>query len=130
MGVEADFSELRAFITDLQGEIPRAVAVETVGIVQHGMLNIKSQMIAEMRASDSFKGVAPSISYETKIDQNGITGEAGPDKGRPGGPLANIAYFGSSRGGGTVTDPRGALEAEVPTVEKLIGEAVEKAFRA
>lgn len=128
MGVEVDLSELRAFVTDL-GSIPGEVAVEVRGIVQKAALNIKTQLIVEMRASTSFKGAAGSISYDTTLGPDSITAEIGPDKDRPGGALANIAYFGTSRGGGTVADPVHALEAEVPAVEKFIGEAIAKAFR-
>ena len=52
--------------------------------------------------------------YEIQDRAGSIELVAGPTKGSPGS-LANIAYFGTSRGGGTVPDPRGALDAETPT---------------
>ena len=50
--------------------------------------------------------------------------EVGPRKGKPGS-IANIAYFGGANGGGgTVPDPRGALEAEAPRFEKALTDLV------
>ena len=125
MGVDADTSELRQFATDL-GNAPAEVALEVREIVQRGALSIKRQLITEMGASRSFKGVASSMSYETTIDADGIEALIGPDKDKGGGALANIAYFGGSRGGGTVPDPQGALDAEAPIVERFIADVLEK----
>jgi hypothetical protein len=126
VSVDFDVSELRKFATDL-GDAPAEVALEVRAIIQHGSLNIKKQLISEMAASEHFKGAASSITYDTVIGTDGIEAQIGPDKSRGGGALANIAYFGTSRGGGTVPDPKGALEAEVPNVEKFIADAIEKA---
>ena len=40
-----------------------------------------------------------------------VSAVIGPEKGAPGS-LANVAYFGTSRGGGTVADPEDALQEE------------------
>jgi hypothetical protein len=125
--MSADFSELVEFATGLN-EVPAELVVEVRKVVQKSSLSIKTAMAAQMRASTHFKGAASAISYETSFDANGMSSEIGPDKDRPGGALANIAYFGTSRGGGTVPDPVGALEAEVPVLVRFIGEAVDKAF--
>lgn len=111
-----DDSELRAFAADLT-RAPTRVALGARGAVSKGALNIKNQLVSEMRSSIHFKGVAPGISYD--LDAAGLTADIGPTKGGPGA-LANIAYFGSARGGGTVPDPRGALEAEIPHFEKAL----------
>jgi hypothetical protein len=52
-----------------------------------------------------------------------IEAEIGPHSG-PGQPgaIANVGYFGTSRGGGTVPDPQGALDAEAPRLESAIGD--------
>jgi len=127
MGVDFDSSELRAFATDL-GNAPMKVAVEARAVIEKGALNIKRQLTSEMGASSSFKGVASSMSYDMVLSADGIEAQIGPDKDKGGGALANIAYFGGSRGGGTVPDPQGALDAEVPSVEKFIGDLLEKAL--
>lgn len=124
--VSTDTSELRAFSLDLQ----RAAAValpEVREVVQRGALAIKTQMQREMRESAHFRQVASAISYDTTTSPSGVEAEIGPRRGAPGS-LANIAYFGSSRGGGTVPDPQGALDAEAPTFERYVLEAVTKAL--
>lgn len=123
-GTEFDTSELRAFTADL-GDAAAKAGVEVRPVIQRGALNIKRQLVAEMGASDHFKGIAPSISYDTAIVTDGFEALIGPDPDRAGGALENIAYFGSSRGGGTVPDPLGALLAEVPNVERYLADALE-----
>lgn len=123
--ISFDTSELRALAADLTkaGALPVA---EVRGVIQHGALNIKTKMRAEMSASRSFKGITRSITYDTAITSTGVSAEIGPDKDIPGGALANIAYFGSSKGGGTVPDPQKALDAEAPNVERYLAELVDK----
>lgn len=121
--MDVDTSELREFAADLASASLRSVfAVRPV--VKKGALNIKNQLRKEMAASTHFKGVASAIGFD--LLDGGLTAEVGPsaEDGSPGN-LANIAYFGGSRGGGTVPDPKGALEAEVPKFEKAILDAME-----
>lgn len=100
--------------------VPASVEDDVRAVIQKGSLNIKNQMISEARGHRHFPRLAGSITYETHILPGVIEGEIGPDKG----VLAGIAYFGSSRpGGGTVPDPKGALDAEAPNVERFIGDA-------
>lgn len=120
-----DDSELRKFAVDLQAAAGK-IAPEIRAVIGKGALNIKQQMVSEMRASVHFHGAAGSISYDTKLTHDGIEAEIGPDKDKAGGALGNIAYFGTSRGGGTVPDPVHALEAEVPNVEKYIGDLLDR----
>jgi hypothetical protein len=119
--MDADTSELRAFAADLTSASFRSV-LALRPVVKKGAVQIKDQLRREMSASTHFKGAAPGISFD--ITDGGLTAEVGPTKGGPGS-LANIAYFGTSRGGGTVPDPRGALEAEVPKFEQAILDAIE-----
>ena len=123
--VELDDSELRAFAVDLTGAVDRVVR-EAPRAVKYGALQIKNQLVSEMRGSRSFKGIGGSISFD--IIDGGFTAEIGPTS-TPGsaGNLANIAYFGGSNGGGgTVPDPSGALEAEAPRFEKAIADMAEE----
>ena len=120
--VSIDASELRTLTADLTSAGAR-VAGEVRPLVQAGAMAIKKQMRAEMGASAHFKGAAQAIDFDL-IDRPGdVTAEIGPKvgTGQVGG-LGGIAYFGSSRGGGTVADPQGALDAEAPRLERAIAD--------
>ena len=117
-GVSIDTSEMRALAADLTAA-PLRVALGARAVISHGALNVKRQLVAEMSASRHFKGFARDIDYD--LLDGGMTAEIGPHSG-PGNPGAgaNIAIFGTSRGGGTVPDPQGALDAEAPNVESAL----------
>lgn len=119
--IEVDTSELRALAADL-GRAPDKVQQGVRPVLAKGALNVKAEMQAAMRGSRHFGQIAPSISYDTKVDGGGVEAEIGPDKGRAGGALANIAYFGTSRGGGTVPDPQVALTTEAPRFEQALSD--------
>ena len=87
-------------------------------VMKKAAQNIKTDLVANVRASRHFKGMARSISYD-QVDPSSksVAYEVGPDKSRPGGGLGNIAFFGTSRGGGTV-DLEGPMFAEVPNLER------------
>lgn len=124
-----DDFELRRFTADLRRS-SATVRMGTPAVVKKGADNIKNQMVEEMGRSRHFKGTAPSISYD--LTDAGTGAEIGPvkkmGKGSGGGNAANIAYFGTSRGGGTVPDPQGALDAEVPNFETALGRLGEAAL--
>ena len=123
----ADTSQLRRFSADLRA-MPSYLRPEARKVIEKGALTIKERLRREMQASRSFKGAARSISYDM-IDRVGYTeAEIGPVRGHPGS-LANIAYFGTSKGGGTVADPDLALEAEAPNVEKYLADMMARYLR-
>lgn len=113
MPVTIDASELDGLAIDLSnaGEISKK-QIKTV--MRKGATNIKNELYKEMRKSRHFKGFA-DFSYDEKSSGDEIEYEIGPNKGGPGSG-ANIAYFGTSRGGGTVTDPLVTAETEVPNI--------------
>lgn len=136
--MQIDTSELDRLAADL-GRIPAKVAKGIAPIVRKGALNVKNDWNDSFRESESFKGIAGSVNFETKVSGDGHEAEIGPDKGkhpglsgpprsRPAAPLANIAHFGGARGGGTVEDPQKHLDAEAPRFVKaltdLIGDAL------
>ena len=125
--VSVDASEFGAYADRLVNEAAR-IAPETRSSIVKGSTNIKNQMIREMRGSRHFKGFA-QISFDMTEGTGFVESEIGPHSG-PGNPGAgaNIAYFGTSRGGGTVPDPRGALDAERPALEKYMGDLLEERF--
>ena len=125
-----DTSEVRAFVAEL-GRMPARTRAALPPIVAKGAVNIKKQLQAEMGASRSFGHLASGISYD--LEDGGMTAKIGPHKkytGQKKAPRrgANIAYFGTYKGGGTVPDPKEALEAEVPAFRKHILDAVEEAI--
>lgn len=129
-GVEVDASELHQLAADL-ASAGSGIASRVRPVVVKGAVNIKNQMRTEARGSKHFKGGASDIDFSMtsqKIFGVGvIEAEIGPRSG-PGQPgsIMNIAYFGTSRGGGgTVPDPQGALDAEAPRFEQALGDILE-----
>lgn len=119
----ADASELRSFAADL-GKSGARVLKDAEKVVFKGAMNIKNGMMEEMRGSRHFKSLSRSIDFDIEARPNGVEAEIGPKSGSgEAGNLANIAYFGSSRGGGTV-DFMKPFEDEVPRFEKAIGEVL------
>lgn len=126
---DIDTSELQAFAVHLR-DAGRITARQTRGVVSKGALNIKNQLQAEMKRSRHFAVVAPAITYDLRevgaFGGGFVEAEIGPERGAPGS-LANVAYFGTGRGGGnTVPDPEGALMAEAPNVESYLADLAER----
>ena len=118
--VEIDASELREFSTEL-GKVPTKVVTGVRPAVVKAGVNMKNQLREEMDKSKHFKA-SRSINFD--VSDGGMAVEVGPTKSGAGN-LANIAYFGGAHGGGgTVPDPRGALEAEAPRFEKALTDLV------
>lgn len=94
--------------------------------------NIKNAAAKDFKSSKYFKGVTPAVSYD--ILQDTVTtfeSEIGPESGAGSpGQLANIAYFGASRGGGgTVRPIEYALADEVPALEDFILRGFDSLFK-
>lgn len=111
MAVEIDTSELRVLAADMRA-VDGRLARHIIPVVSKGALNIKKQIQADFRASGNagFRYVANTVTYDLETSTDQISAEIGPTK--PAGALANVAIWGTSRGGGTVPDPARALEAE------------------
>ena len=116
-----DDHEIRAFAVDLRSA-PQRVVDKIPAVIKKGAVEIKKQMVEEMGASFWFKGAKRSISFD--ILDGGFTAEIGPvsEPGQVTGDLASVAYFGGYRGGGTVPDPVGALNADAPRMEKALAD--------
>ena len=119
-----DTSEVRALAASFDRSVTR-IAPEVRKVILVGAMKIKKQMRQDMQTSPHFKGTSQAIDFDmlTTGGIGGATIEAviGPKvgSGETGG-LASIAYFGNSRGGGTVSDPQGALDAETPHFERAL----------
>lgn len=118
-----DDSELRALAADMTQAGPK-VSDDVGRVVKKGATNIKKDLVAQARSSTHFRGFAPGISYDMESDTEAAIG---PEKGAPGS-LANIAYFGTSRGGGTVEEPGEALHREAPAFERELGKLAERSL--
>ena len=140
MSFDLDMSQVAELAYDLR-ELPKQVQREIPPVIERGAVSIKEQLRAEMAASAHFGQIADEITYD--VHDGGHVAEVGPRKGGVGS-LAVIAYFGGGAwdsrkkpgrgwqqgpgGGGTVPDPRGALEAEAPNVEREILDIASRAL--
>lgn len=125
----SDVSGMDALIRDLGTAAPKVV-LGIPPVMRKAGLNVKNEWRDNLAASDSFKGQAGSVTFDTKATREGFEVEIGPDKDRypgisgpakspPSAALTNIAHFGGARGGGgTVPDPMSAALTEEP---KMIG---------
>ena len=128
-GFTLDMSEVRTAIADMRAVDERLNSWVTDS-VERGAVNIKNQLRDEMGQSRHFRGAARGITYDLKSSHSDgvgtIAAEIGPEKGKPGS-LANIAYFGTSKGGGTVRNPEYALAEEMPRFAQAMADIAEKA---
>lgn len=124
MGIDiSGLDDLNRFGVEL-GKISGSALKETDAVLEKGAHNIKEDLVSGAKASRHFKGLAPSISYDSKYSLGTASYEVGPDKNRKGGGLGNVAYFGTSRGGGTL-DLEGPLMREAPEVYNQLSELVD-----
>jgi hypothetical protein len=119
MSFLVDSSGLRELSQNL-GRIAGDLVEDVDKVVKRGAQNAKNEMVADAQASAHFKGMAGSISYDSDYRAGQVAYEVGPDKGRRGGSLGNIAYFGTSRGGGTL-DIEKPLRSEEPNLTRELG---------
>lgn len=122
-GIEIDTTEVRQIAADatrMPGELSRWLRPA----VSRGALNIKRAMQQDLEQSGNagIRAVARSISYDLIDGDHTIEAEIGPDK--PSGALANIAYFGTSRGGGHTRDPVEPLNEEAEAFQKAVADIV------
>ena len=114
-----DYSEVTDAALHLK-EVPAKAIPKVRGVVVKGAVNIKNQMRRDAEASSSFSAIAPTIDFDIHQGAFGgssaINAEIGPDAAKDeAAALAGFAYFGGAKGGGgTVSDPREALNAEEP----------------
>ena len=125
--ISIDAHEVRELAADFT-RVPGELARHAIPVLSKGALNIKNQMRESFEASGNpgFRHVGRTVSYDLTTEGNELSAEIGPTK--PEGALANVAIFGTPRGGGTVADPREALEAEAPRFEKALADLAEELF--
>ena len=110
-----DASELRNFAAEL-GRVEPKVERQVNSVMSKGALNIKNTLREDLSHSRHFKQIAPTISYGIEKSDGAIEVEIGPNKQYRAARLANIAYFGTSRGGGQTADFDNGLRKELPNL--------------
>ncbi|GAA1110537.1 hypothetical protein [Nesterenkonia jeotgali] len=121
-------NELQRFGTDL-GRIASRALPDVDKVLEVGANKIKKGLNDNLAGSSSFRPASGSVTYDRQAGLGSISYVIGPDKQRRGGALGNIAFFGTSRGGGTV-DLEGPLREEAPIVEGLLGDLMGKWSRS
>lgn len=102
------------------GKIAGSALDDVDAVLKKGAQNVKTEMQADVSRSQHFKGMAGSISYDSHYLPGRARYVVGPDKGRRGGSLGNIYYFGTSRGGGS-----GDIEKPLRTEEPKLMSALD-----
>jgi hypothetical protein len=118
-----DMSEVNHLAADLMAAsfatLPMAEKVLEVGAAK-----IKKGAQRNIQAADRagrLPGYPSSITYDVDTRGAKVSAEIGPDKERNQGPLGNVLEYGTSRNA-PIPHLQPALEAEAPTVERLLGE--------
>lgn len=126
VSVEVDASELREFAADVR-HLPAVLSRHLVPTVKRGAARVKESMKRDLEQSGNagFRYVSRTVGFDVSGSTVGdVVAEVGPSK--PDGALANVAYFGTYKGGGTVRDPWEALGEEAEKFEKALAEEVAK----
>lgn len=121
--VKVDAEEVRQLAVDMR-RVGVKMGPQVQAIVAKAAVNIKADLTAQLKASRHFKGFA-DVSYD--LFAAGFGAEIGPTKGGAGAG-ANLAYFGTSRGGGTVEEPAESLKRETTQFERWLASIAEKAL--
>lgn len=125
MPVRFDASELRAFGRDLVG-VPARTRAKVAAAVKKGAVNVKDAIQEDVSGSSNAAMRRIGIGFELQSVGNGIAADISP---RDGGAsdLANIAFFGTARGGGSHEFYEHA-EAELPALAEYVAKAGEEAL--
>lgn len=115
-----DASELTAFGDRLLAKgVARRAAITMA--VKKGAQNVKNDLREDLSGSGNKAFRRIPITYEVKESAGRVTAEIGPSKGGAGS-LANIAFFGTAKGGGTHEFYEHG-EAELPNLAEHVAKA-------
>lgn len=124
--MDLDTSEIEQLAREF-ADADQRISRDRDRIGRRGAQNIKNAWNADASKSRHFRVHA---TYDERV-YFGATYEAeiGPDRGFGANRLAGIYHFGGANGGGgTGGDPSKYLDDELPTLEKYLAEAAEKAL--
>ena len=117
-----DASQLTAFGDALLAKgVARRALISAA--VKKGAQNVKNSIRDDLKGSGNAAFRRIPISYTLQESAGRITAEIGPTKGGTGS-LANIAFFGTAKGGGTHWFYQFA-EQELPTLAEYVGDAAD-----
>lgn len=122
-GFTIDTAEINRLALDLSRAASKSLDV-VEPVLKRGAQNIKGDMAADAASSRHFASVAPSISYDRIGFASHVGYEIGPEIGRFGGSLGDIAYFGGANGGGGTLDIDAPLTAEEPRLVTSLAKAL------
>lgn len=122
--IDLDLTEVNRLAADL-GRVSGRVVPVVAQIVEVGAHNIKDDWSSRWQGMSHLPALAAAVDYDIKPGLGVISAEIGVNKGKPQGPLGNIAEFGSVK---NAPRPAGgpALAAEAPKFAKALGEAAGK----
>lgn len=124
-GITVGSAELTRLVAALDAA-PAKTGPAIRAVVQRGALNVKNSLNRQAASSTHFKGMSGSVTYETQIRRDSITGTIGPDKNRRGGALGNLFFFGGAHGGGGTGDIDAPLREEEPRLMEHLRKATEE----
>jgi hypothetical protein len=113
-------AELYRFASDV-AKAAEASVREVDPIVRTEAHELKDRMNSDLAGSRHFRGAAGSVTHDSRYSFGSVGYEVGPDKGRRGGAITNIAYFGGSNGGGGTVDLDGAFADAGRSLEQNLG---------
>lgn len=120
--VTVDASELTAFGRRVASAHAKA-SIAVAQVVKKGAQNVKEGVISDLQTSSNYAISRIGIGYEMGSTGTTIYADVSP---RDGGAsdLANIAFFGTAKGGGTHRFYQFA-EQELPTLAEYVGDAAD-----
>lgn len=111
--------DLRQFAADC-GRVNARMKTGIDRVMKRAAVNIKNTMRDDFSRSKHFHQIGKTINFDIESDDSSVEVEIGPDKRYRSGRLANIAYFGSSRGGGGTVDVENGLRKEAPVLSEYL----------
>ena len=124
---ELDMSEVDVFATDLEN-VPFELSRHAIPVLKRFAQDVKNAQQEDFEASTNkgFRSLRNSVHYDDIIDgADGYETEVGVDKGKPGS-LANLAVFGSYKGGGTHMHPTFHATEALPAFENALADLAEE----
>ena len=124
--VNVDASQLKAFGTTLAGGATVRHALVSAA-VKKGAQNVKENIEGDLKTSRNaaFRRIGIHYVMQT-VGASGIAADISPTKGGAGS-LANIAFFGTAKGGGSHRFYEHAQD-ELPTLARYVAEAGTEGF--
>lgn len=116
-----DMSEVVSFAAELEG-VPQALARHAIPVLKRFAQDVKTDMQTDFRSSGNrgFQKIANFVRYDDVTPgAGGYETEVGVDKGGAGS-LANLAVYGTPKGGGSHPRPDQIAVWHQPAYEKSL----------